>query len=173
MQDWFEPPSTSKLFFEVVKMLWKIFLLNGLCSCAAPEFIRGKKAWKAREKKLLCSVYNLKNRKHEKPNLHKEGLCLFVTDSQLGPLLDAFLSFWVFPSCQFCCLCLKPGLIPLPPWFSWYVDCTLCPSWACLWWKVGLVSCAPFSRETLGKLTLMEVTQMVLHGNDLEVQMAR
>lgn len=118
MQGWFEPPSTSKLFFEVVKMLWTIFLLNGsLCSCVAPEFTRGKKAWKAR-KKICCAVSNSENRKCRKPNLHKEGLCLFVTDSQVSPLLDASLSFWLFLYCQFQWLCLKPDLIPLPPWLS-------------------------------------------------------
>lgn len=160
MQDWFEPPSTSKLFFEVVKMLWKIFLLSGLsCSCAAPNFTRGKRAWKARKKPTCCVQFTIwKTGNIEKPNLYKEGMCLFVTDSQLDPLLDAFLSFWLFPCCQFRWLCLKPGLLPLHPWLSWYLDCTLCPSWACLWWKVGLVSCArmeccPFSREIWGKVT--------------------
>lgn len=157
MQGWFKPLSTFKLFFEVVKMFWKFFLLNGLSSCAAPEFSWSKRAWKARKNNLLCSVYSLENRKHEKLNIHKEGVCLFVTNSQLGPLLDSFLSFWLFPCCQFCWLFLKPGLLPLPLWLSWYVDCTLCPSWACLWGKVRLVSCAriecyPFSREIWGKL---------------------
>lgn len=142
MQDWFEPPSTSKLFFDAVKMPWKIFLLYGLCSCAAPHFTRGKRAWKAR-KKICCVQFTIRKSGNMRnlTSTRRECVCLLL----IPGLVHSWMHFWAFdffPYCQFHWLCLKPGLLPLPPWFSWYIDCTLCPSWTCLWWKVGLVSCA-------------------------------
>lgn len=102
MPGWFERPSTSKLFFEVGKMLGK-FSLPNVClhSGVAPEFVvKGKRAWKARRKKImLYSVSNLENRKYEKPNLQMQQVCLFLTDSLL---ISLWKHLW---SCD-CCSCV-------------------------------------------------------------------
>lgn len=139
----------------------------------------GQESLKSQKKILLCLVYNLEIRKHEKPNLHKEGVCLFVTDSQLGPFLDAFLNFWLsfpivsstgFVSDHVCfpclpgfhdtltVLCALPGRIYGERW-GWHPV----PEWN------ATPSVGRFEEKCLS----MGVTEMVLHGKDLEIQVAR